>query len=383
MLFAGFVYAWSILSAPIAADFPQWSNAQLSLTFTLCMAFFCLGGMAAGFLSKRIPVRVNVMLSAALFLVGFFLTSRAGSLPMLYVSYGVLCGTASGFSYNSVMNLVPRWFPDRPGLISGTMLMGFGASSMVIGSVFTAVTPDVGGAWRGTLLALGVLMAAVIFAGSFCFVPPAPGEVPAAGKASTGGGGENLTPAQMLRRVSFWVFFLWTVAVSAVGLVVIAQAGALARAAAPSLDAGAVSLAVGLISVCNGLGRVLFGGLFDRLGRRIVMPLVVACAALGAVSLWLSVTVGSPALLVVGFVFAGLGYGGGPTMIASVTKEFYGERDYPVNFSIVNLNLLIAPLSSTAAGAILDAAGSFSPVFILLFALLAVALVCSLCLHKA
>ena len=90
LLFAGFVYGWSVFAAPIGADFPQWSAAELSLTFTICMAFFCLGGFAAGNLSKRIPVRANVLFSAALFLVGFFLVSRASSLPMLYVSYGVL-----------------------------------------------------------------------------------------------------------------------------------------------------------------------------------------------------------------------------------------------------------------------------------------------------
>ena len=84
LLFAGFVYGWSIFAAPIGADFPAWSKAQLSLTFTICMAFFCLGGFAAGNLSKKIPVRVNVIFSAALFLVGFFLVSRADSLPMLY-----------------------------------------------------------------------------------------------------------------------------------------------------------------------------------------------------------------------------------------------------------------------------------------------------------
>lgn len=382
MLFAGFVYAWSILSAPIAAEFPQWSNAQLSLTFTICMAFFCLGGMAAGILSKRVPVRVNVCISAALFLVGFFLASRAHSLPMLYVSYGVLCGSASGFSYNSVMNIIPRWFPNQQGLISGVLLMGFGASSMIIGSVFTAVTPDSTGAWRTTLLILGILMAAVILAGAFFFQPPKAGEVPAAKKTAGKGEGLDLTPAQMIRRPSFWLFFAWAVVLSAVGLVIIAQAKTVAQTAAPSMDAGTVSFVVGLISVCNGLGRVIFGALFDRIGRRITMLLVVVCFVIGTAAVWTSMS-GSAVLLVIGFVFTGLGYGGGPTMGASVTKEFYGEKNYPVNFSIMNINLLVASFASTAAGAILDASGSFTTIFILLFVLIAVALAAWACIRKA
>lgn len=374
MLFAGFVYAWSILSAPIAAEFPQWSNAQLSLTFTLCMAFFCLGGMAAGLLSKKIQVRMNVRISALLFLIGFFLTSRAQSLPVLYISYGVLCGTASGFAYNSIMNVMPQWFPDRQGLISGVLLMGFGASSMVIGAVFTAVTPDTVGAWRTTLLVLGVLMATLLFAGSFAFRTPKPGELPAAGPQTGAEAGEEFTPGRMLRRSSFWCFFLWAVTLSAVGLVIIAQARGIALTASPAMDAGTMSLAVGLISVCNGLGRVLFGALFDKVGRGVTMALVVVSFALGTGLLLLSLN-GQPALLIPGFLFIGLGYGGGPTMGAAVTKRFYGKENYPVNFSIMNLNLLVASFASTAAGGIFDATGSYTTIFVLLFGLIAAALV--------
>ena len=46
LLFAGILYAWSILKAPLAAEF-GWSAADLALNFTLTMCFFCLGGMAA------------------------------------------------------------------------------------------------------------------------------------------------------------------------------------------------------------------------------------------------------------------------------------------------------------------------------------------------
>lgn len=373
LLFAGFVYAWSILSAPIAAEFPQWSNAQLSLTFTICMAFFCLGGIAAGVLSKRIPVRINGFLSAALFLVGFFLTSRAGSLPLLYIGYGVLCGSASGFAYNAVMNVMPQWFPNQQGTISGVLLLGFGASSMIIGAAFTAATPDEIGAWRTSILILGVIMAAVIFLGSFFLTPPKAGELPSPKAGSAQGGGLDLTPGQMLKRPSFWLFFLWATLLSAVGLVIIAQARAIALTAAPAMDAGTLSFAVGLISVCNGLGRVLFGALFDKIGRRPTMLLVIVCFVLGAGLIWVSL-MGSSALLVAGFVFTGLGYGGGPTMGASVTKQFYGQANYPVNFSVMNVNLLVASFASTAAGAIYDASGSFLTVFVLLFVMLAVAL---------
>ncbi len=382
MLLAGFVYAWSILSAPIAADFPQWSNSQLSLTFTLCITFFCLGGTAAGLLSRRIPVRVNVLLSAGLFLAGFFITSRTQSLSTLYLGYGVLCGTASGFAYNSVMNVMPRWFPDRQGLISGVLLMGFGASSMVIGSAFTALTPSSTGAWRGSLLFMGITMAVVLAVSALFFRIPKANELPATKEKATGNTGLERSPGEILVRPSFWLFFLWAALLAAAGLVIIAQARNLALTAAPGFSASALSFAVGLISVCNGLGRVIFGGLFDRLGRRTTMLLVTASLIAGAVLLPLSLLASAPALLIAGFVMTGLGYGGSPTMGAAFVKAAYGQKHYAVNFSLMNLNLLVASFAGTAAGAIYDATGSFTVIFILLIFLLAAALAAMLFIRK-
>ena len=89
LLFAGLVYAWSVLSGPIAAEFTQWTKAQLSLTFTLVMICFCIGCMICGFTLKKIPARTFVWASAVLFLVGFFLASRTQSLPMLYIGFGI------------------------------------------------------------------------------------------------------------------------------------------------------------------------------------------------------------------------------------------------------------------------------------------------------
>ena len=122
LLFSGLVYAWSVLSGPIAAEFPRWTTAQLSLTFTIVMSFFCLGGLTCGALSARISPRIFLWISALLFLAGFLLTASMRSLPMLYVGFGVVCGLASGFSYNAVLGTVGAWFPDKQGLVSGILL---------------------------------------------------------------------------------------------------------------------------------------------------------------------------------------------------------------------------------------------------------------------
>ena len=110
LLLAGLVYAWSVLSIPIGRDFPQWSKAQLSFTFTLAMICFCLGCFVRGRLADRLRPEVSIVFSAALLLIGFFASSRTQSLAVLYLGFGVLCGFASGFAYNTVLSTVGRRF---------------------------------------------------------------------------------------------------------------------------------------------------------------------------------------------------------------------------------------------------------------------------------
>ena len=133
LVFAGLIYAWSVLAAPLASYFTEWSSAQLSMTFTICMSAFCIGGLVGGLTNGKWDIKYNVWVSAILFLVGFVMASKATSLAMLYIGYGVLCGLGSGLAYNAVMSTMTKWFPDKPGLISGILLMGFGIGAFIIG----------------------------------------------------------------------------------------------------------------------------------------------------------------------------------------------------------------------------------------------------------
>lgn len=371
MLFSGFIYAWSILSSFIAADYPDWSNGALTLTFTLCMAFFCLGCLASGLLSKRISARVNVMIASALFLSGFALASRIDSLGGLYLTYGVLCGIASGFAYNSVLNVMPQWFPDNPGLISGILLMGFGSSSLVIGTAFTYFTSTETGAWRSSFLFMGVVISTVIFICSFFFRAPRKEELPEAKKAAEecnniAERGHDTSVGEMLRCSSFWNFFVWSTLLAGMGLAIIAQAKPIAAMVGTGISPGAISLVVGLISVFNGLGRILIGGMFDRTDRKFTMLTLniisIACAAL----LVLAIAIKSFTLIVIGFLGAGIAYGGCPTISAAFIRLFFGKKHYPVNFSAMNLNLLVASLFGTGAGLLYEFSGDYMTTFIAL-----------------
>ena len=381
LLFAGLVYAWSVLSTPIAAEFADWSKAQLSMTFTIVMIMFCIGSLLCGLLSGKLSAKMSVRIGAVLFLLGFFLASRTQSLAMLYIGFGVLCGLSSGLCYNAVMSTMVRWFPDRPGLISGVLLMGFGGGSFIIGKLYQAWTPVEIGGWRASFLVMGIIIFVVLAICSFFFVAPGADFVaPAAknGKAAVKAAGKEYKPLEMVKKPSFWLYYVWAIALSAAGLALISQASGVVWEASASQTAGAVATIVGLISICNALGRVLFGGMYDKYGRSLSMQLVNILFIITSGVLILALAAKSVVVVIIGFILGGLAYSGITPTNSAFCRAYFGPANYPVNFSLINSNLIFASFGSTVSGALFDASGSYNVTFFLIIGLAVVGILCSL-----
>ncbi len=375
LLFAGLVYAWAVLSGPIKADF-GWNQAEITRPYTVVMIFFCIGCVASGALASKIPAKIYVWVSAALFLIGFLISANISNLIMLIIGFGVICGFASGLAYSAVMSTVGKWFPDKQGLISGILLMGFGISSFVIGKLYDAFTPKTFGAWRTSFTVIGIVIAVVMAVCGFFIKKPGPDfdikpaangkkhrENPAAIEANAG---------LMLRQPSFWLYLIWVIFMSSAGLALISQAKGVATEA--GVTGGTVATVVGLISIANGVSRIIFGGLYDRIGRSAVMQMVNALFILEAIVLIFALVKSSFALLVLGFIIGGAAYGGVTPTNSAFVSSYYGMKNYPLNFSIINCNLLIASFGSNVAAKLYDASGSRS-VFIMVLVCAAVGIV--------
>lgn len=160
----------------------------------------------------------------------------------------------------------------------------------------------------------------------------------------------------MLRTKRFYLFFAAAVIGTGYG------SGLIAHARYIFLEGGApeatATLAVGLVSVMNGLGRIIFGMLHDRCGFRVSLLadalLYIAAGAVAALSLG-----GSYASLIAAMMVIGACYGAVPTISSSVAGEFFGPAHYGRNLSIVNLNILLGSFASTVAGSMQTASGSY------------------------
>lgn len=336
LIFCGLIYGWSLFREPFSQVYPDWSLSQLSMTFTISMTFFCLGGFAAGKLSAKLPPRSIIMISAVLLLVGFFGVSRLNpedsgkSLTMLYLCYGVLSGTGVGFSYNSVISTMNKWFPDKTGTASGIMLMGFGLGALILGSLATGLISSVG--IFKTFLILGIAIFVVLMAGSF-FIKAPSGEGGAKAVSA-----EGKTTGEMLKTPSFWIFICWCVVGNSAGLMVINSAASIA------VLFGAPAIVGMVVSVFNGAGRVIIGGIFDKIGRKITMLVNMAALLAGGIALFTGAKTEAMVLILTGLLCMGIAYGGFPTITSAFINRQYGPKYFPSNFSLANFSLIPAAI---------------------------------------
>lgn len=379
MLLGGIIYSWSILKAPLSEEF-GWNPAQLALNFTITLCCFGVGGLVSGFLAKHMSPRLRLLISAVMVFTGYLLASRitAGGLGLLYVSYGILGGGGIGILYNTTISTIGEWFSDRKGLSSGIMLMCFGFSTLIFGGLAGSLIamPDFG--WRRTYLLLGTCMAVVVFV--FGLVLKRPEEAvkaSLAANAARAAGGAAARPAapaavrdytafEMLKTAIFWKLFFALTLVSTVGNSAISCAKDFAIFTG-SAETLAITI-VGVLSVCNGVARIVAGAIYDTLSLRktqfflvffiIAAPIVALLAIMGA-----SQILGIAALLLCGF-----SYGLCPTTSAVYPKLFFGEKNYALNFSITNLTLIPTSFVATLSGVILTKTGSYVPMFAMLLA---------------
>ena len=349
LLFLGLIYAWSLFRIPFGEMFPSWTISQLSLTFTISMVSFCLGGYVGGLLSGRLSIRIRLLYVAALLFIGFlgvsFLNTNdpSGSLLRLYLFYGVCCGFGVGIGYTGIITTVTKWFPDRVGTASGVMLMGFGLGGLILGSAVNVLIGSV-----GLFLSFRILAAAAaIVLAIGAMVIRAPEQDRQAGEAASadsdgpdgpdGSNGEvrsaaqeSYTSSQMLRTARYWLFLLWAILLNAAGLMVINSAASIA------VSFGGAAVLGMIVSLFNGFGRLLAGNNFDRFGRKLATMVNIFFMLLAAILMILGSRTGSLLCIALGLICVGMAYGGVPTMVSAYINKAFGAEYFTMNYSVTN-----------------------------------------------
>ena len=382
LLFAGTVYAWSILKVPLAQNF-GWTIPQLTVNFTLTMSFFCLGGILGSLFNKKIGLRSTLIISAILSGAGFIFTSflSGSNISMLYVWYGIVCGLGIGIAYNNIISTVNQWFLDKKGFSSGVLLMGYGASSLIIGSIAAKTIANTNFGWRSTYLSIGIALFIVLFACAMILKTRIFDNTNKTDSSSAALQIKDYSLAEMLKSISFWKALAVITFLAACGNTVISIAKDISLASGLT-ETLAVTM-VGILSVCNGLGRIICGLIFDKFGCKKTMVYADVLTIIAGIVILIAVMNSSVVLCIAGLCIVGLSFGCCPTISAAFIADFFGKKNYNLNYSVFNLNLLIASLIASLESYLLAVSGGYAVPFIVLIALAVVALAITLSIKKS
>ncbi|HEX3550278.1 MAG TPA: OFA family MFS transporter [Candidatus Elarobacter sp.] len=374
----GQVYAFSVFNKPMAqllctaqAACPpatakalstvpgDWSIVTLGWIFSIAILFLGLAAAVFGRWVERVGPRMAMFVAAILFCGGLIIAGFGVSLHNLvivFLGYGVVGGCGLGIGYISPVSTLIKWFPDRPGLATGTAIMGFGGGAL-IGAPLAVIlmkhysSPTSNGV-APTMITMGILYFVYMIVGSLIVRLPAVGWKPAGWIAPTAEAAaarmmttRNVLVGEAIKTPQFWL--LWAV----LFLNVTAGIGVLGQASLMSQDvlgvsAGAAAGFVGLLSLFNMVGRIFWASTSDTLGRKRTYMIFFA---LGAVLYALTPTLGHWHAIVLFVLAYGIilsMYGGGFATVPAYLKDMFGT----VNVGAIHGVLLTAWSAAGIAG---------------------------------
>jgi oxalate/formate antiporter len=348
-------YVWTLFTKPIGGALGA-SPAAVQVTFSLLIVLQTFFSPFQGWLVDRFGPRGLIGAGTVMSGLSWVLASQVSSLPMLWLTYGLIGGLGTGVVYIGVVGQMVRWFPDRRGFAAGTVAAGYGMGAIL--TTFPISDSLAAHGYQVTLLKFGALFAAIGLIASLGLKP-----APALAKSETEDG---VPTATMLRTPLFWLMFVMMTMMSTSGLMVTSQMATFSAefgvTKAMVWGLAALPLALTVDRFTNGLTRPFFGWLSDRIGRESTMALAFALEGI-AMTLWLA-TRANPTLFVLlsGVVF--FGWGEIFSLFPATLTDTFGRRDATRNYGCLYIAQGIGAIFGGPMASLLhDAAGSWSAVF--------------------
>ncbi|MFA5771719.1 MAG: OFA family MFS transporter [Thermoplasmata archaeon] len=365
----GAIYAWSAFTTPLVgtATAPSeyaFTKTEFNAIFSAGLATFAIMTIIGGRIMKRYGPRNTAILGGVVLGMGYIMAGLTGaSFPAKLVTLGIIAGAGIGIAYVVPIATGVKWFPDKKGLVSGIAVAGFGFGSFIW--ILLANPPSVlgisglitkaSGTYAYTVanidfvfILYGIMFLALVILGSLVMVNPPEGwkpagwnpPAPAPGKKAVSKG---LSTAEMVRTPQFYVIWSMFMFGALAGLMIIGNVQSFAKNAAEGFSAHgfsateAADFAIIGAAIClpilNGIGRIIWGQISDKLGRKKSLAIMFLIQAIMMVAFLYTTT--NPYAFYIVAAFIGFNFGGLLAMAPAATADSFGSDNVGINYGFV------------------------------------------------
>jgi OFA family oxalate/formate antiporter-like MFS transporter len=371
----GAIYAWSVFTPSLVEA--GWTKAMTQGVFSTGLFFFAVvmviaGRMMPKFGPTKVAMSGGFVLGSGYLLAGLF---GGTSFVALLIFIGIIGGAGIGLAYVVPIAVGMRWFPDKKGLITGLAVAGFGFGA--------TLWVKLAGSWGNLIMSyglsstftiLGIIFMAMILFGSIWMRFPAAGWLPegytppeTSANVNVGSDGDFDT-MQMLKSPQFHLISLTfafgaSAGLMSIGLMKLWPMVALTGAGIDKVSASAIAgtaMAV-FFSLANGLGRIAWGALSDKLGRK--NSIVIMMATQGVFVILFQWMAAVPALLYLGATLIGFNFGGNFSLFPTITADTFGSKYIGQNYGWVFLAYGFGGILGPIMGGWLGDMGNFPLAF--------------------
>ena len=364
---ANLQYGWTLFVSPIDNKY-HWGRASIQVAFSIFVLAETWLVPFEGYLVDKFGPKLMVSIAGALIAIAWAMNAYADSLTLLYLG-AIIGGVGAGVIYGASVGNALKWFPDRRGLAAGLTAAGFGAGSALtiipIANLIKADGYEVAFLWFGLGQGLVVMLVALLLRA------PEASEIPVPATPTVQQTRRDYRPREVLKTPVFWVMYLMFVLVGAGGLMATAQLAPIAKdfhvdnipVSILGLTLPALTFALSIDRVLNGICRPFFGWVSDSIGRENTMFIAFTLEGIGIYALLLMA--GNPIWFVVlsGVVF--FAWGEIYSLFPATCTDIYGRQFATTNYGMLYTAKGTASLLVPLANVLTTATGSWRAVFVI------------------
>jgi OFA family oxalate/formate antiporter-like MFS transporter len=388
VMIANLQYGWTLFVNPIDQKY-HWGRAAIQVAFTIFVLTETWLVPFEGYLIDKFGPRIMVCGSGVLVAIAWVINSVADSLFLLYLGAAV-GGIGAGVIYGASVGNALKWFPDRRGLAAGLTAAGFGAGSAL--TVIPIANMIQSSGYEAAFLWFGLGQGIVVVLVALLLRAPQAGEVEVPTTSAVQQTRRDYGPAEVLAPLAtkhfykspFFIMYLMFVMVGAGGLMAIAQLAPIANdykiAGVPvsilGLTLPALTFALTIVRVLNGVCRPFFGWVSDQIGRENTMFIAFLLEGIGIYALLYFAN--NPVLFVIlsGLVF--FAWGEIYSLFPATCTDIYGRKYATTNYGMLYTAKGTASLLVPLANVLTNATGSWHAVFYVAAALNIIAAIMAL-----